>query len=148
MKEVDLRRKSSKSQPCNRRQTAWQANGNADSSSLNRLLRGGRARPSCILSFHLSKTFMARNRYLARSIRARLRETPWNAATIAWRAGVSRTVMAKILHGDDDVGFGVFCDVAFELRLSVEFRPLMEPRRKPGAIPTVVDLALLRLHAK
>lgn len=91
---------------------------------------------------------MARNRYLARTIRARLRETPWNAATIAWRAGVSRTVMARILHGDDDVGFGLFCDVAFELRLSVEFHPLMEPERKSGPIPTVVDLAILRLQVK
>lgn len=89
---------------------------------------------------------MTRNNHLAKVLRLALRRSGWDAATIAWRAGVPRQTMARLLQGDEQVAFGSVGDVAFHLGLQVELKAKPEQRRQAGPIPTVVDLALRRVR--
>lgn len=89
---------------------------------------------------------MTRNKHLAKVFRQALRRSGGDASTIAWRAGVPRQTMARLLQGDEQVAFGSVGDVAFHLGLQVDLKAMPEARRQTGPIPTVVDLALRRVH--
>lgn len=72
-----------------------------------------------------------RNSYLAKQLRAALRRSSWDAGTIAWRARISRNVMARMLVGDTDVSLGQYESIADHLDLNIQFVPWMADR---GAI--------------
>jgi hypothetical protein len=89
---------------------------------------------------------MTCDRYLARKVQRALRDSGWGAADIAWRAKVSRVVMARVLRGDLAIELGDLADVAFHLGLSIELLPTPEHGRQPGPVPTVVDQVIQRLR--
>lgn len=90
----------------------------------------------------------ARNRYLAKQLRKGLRACRWDAGTIALRAYLSRSLMARVLVGDTSVSLATYELVADQLELTLELSPWTatgQPPASVGAVPTVVDRALDRI---
>lgn len=91
----------------------------------------------------------SRNRHLARQLRAALRARRWSADTHVLRLHLSRSTMARVLVGDEEVSLRIYQLVAEALELSVEFVPYQQPAEPlPGAVETVVDEAVMRLRAR
>lgn len=96
-------------------------------------------------------TMMTRNAHLGRQLRAALRASRWGAGVLAFRAGVSREMMARVLVGDSDVSLGVYELVAEQLEVNLGLAPWRAAGSAPApgrAIETVVDRAQQRLKAR
>lgn len=79
-----------------------------------------------------------RNSNLAKQLRAALRRSSWDAGTIAWRARISRSVMARMLVGDTEVCLGQYESIAEHLDLTIQFVPWMADRVSSDATGLVV----------
>jgi uncharacterized protein (DUF433 family) len=67
----------------------------------------------------------SRNTFLAKQLRVALRRSGWDAGTIAWRARVSRSDMARMLVGDTDMCLNQYESIADHLDLTIQFVPCM-----------------------
>lgn len=65
---------------------------------------------------------------------------------MAFRAKVSRRLMARALCGDVTLEVAELGDVVFHLGLAMELVPVPENPQMPGPVPTVVDVAIQRLR--
>lgn len=89
-----------------------------------------------------------RNRHLAQQLRASLRRSRWDAGVIAFRACVSRQLMARLLMGETDIPMRVYELVAEQLELSLTLEPFLPAvRTAPGPVASFVDVVRERLHA-
>ncbi len=89
-----------------------------------------------------------RNKHLGKQLRTALRDSRWSADVIAFRTGLSRAVMARVLVGDTDISLRILEKVADELGLSVDFKPwgaVGQPPAPGRIVETVVDRARARL---
>lgn len=86
-----------------------------------------------------------RNRHIGKQLREALRASRWDAGTLARRAYVSRTDMARALVGDTALSLHTYELVAEQLELNLEFdswRAAGQPPAPSSSTETVVDRAL------
>ncbi len=91
-----------------------------------------------------------RNRHLGKQLRAALRASRWDAGVLAFRAGVSRSAMARALVGDTRLTLHQLELVAEQLEVSLEFTPWTAAGTPPAPgqhVKTLVDRARSQLSA-
>lgn len=91
-----------------------------------------------------------RNRPLGKQLQAALRASRWDAGVLAFRAGVSRSTMARALVGDTSLTLNQLEVVAEQLEVNLGLKPWGATGAPPapgGAVYTAVDRARARLVA-